>query len=601
MRIKWFSFIRVTGLVLVLLYHFFKAQFPGGFLGVDVFFVFSGYLITGLLIDEYAEHEAIDYLAFLRRRFYRIFPPLLLMVLVALPFSLLVRQDFVAGIRTQTAAALGFVTNFYEMMTGGNYESQFIPHLFLHTWSLAIEFQFYVLWALWAKWVAKQSQSLSQFRRWLTLISLGLFLGSFLAMFIGSFFVQNLSQLYFSSLTHAFPFFVGTALAGLTGVKTVTSKLSQQMAQVDWKKALLFLLGGALGLLLLMFTMKFDYRLTYRLGFLLSSLLALLMILGARLLHEQTLNIKEPVFITFLSDISYGIYLFHWPLYVIFSQRMTNSWAVLATLGLSLIFAAFSFYLVEPLLLGRPLDVFGVKLGLKDLKGPLLVLTLPLSLVTIAVLGLAPVLGPFEADLMTQGLKQSGTTMQQTRLAAEHANASDYNVREGVSIMGDSVTLRASDWLSEAIPEAQIDAAVSRHIETLLEVYQKQRDHHLLLQNVVVAVGANVHNNYEALTQTLVDSLPKGHRLILVVPYSQSDTTGLVAAQAALAYQLAQTHDYIYVADWASVAAMHPEIWLGTDGVHFGGDSAGIAAGAQLYADTIALALAEANQGPVKK
>ncbi|VEH28975.1 acyltransferase [Streptococcus equi subsp. equi] len=65
MRIKWFSFIRVTGLLLVLLYHFFKHTFSGGFVGVDIFFTFSGYLITALLIDEYVSKQTIDVVAFL--------------------------------------------------------------------------------------------------------------------------------------------------------------------------------------------------------------------------------------------------------------------------------------------------------------------------------------------------------------------------------------------------------------------------------------------------------------------------------------------------------------------------------------------------------
>ncbi|MDU5603893.1 MAG: hypothetical protein E6047_04780, partial [Mogibacterium sp.] len=109
MRIKWFSLVRVTGLLLVLLYHFFQKAFPGGFIGVDIFFTFSGFLITALLIDEFARKQEIDYLAFLKRRFYRIVPPLVFMV----------QRDYVASIGTQIAAVFGFVTNFFEMATGG--------------------------------------------------------------------------------------------------------------------------------------------------------------------------------------------------------------------------------------------------------------------------------------------------------------------------------------------------------------------------------------------------------------------------------------------------------------------------------------------------
>ena len=85
MRVKWFSLVRITGLLLVLLYHFFQKAFPGGFIGVDIFFTFSGFLITSLLIDEFARDKDIDVKGFLRRRFYRIVPPVVLMVLVTMP------------------------------------------------------------------------------------------------------------------------------------------------------------------------------------------------------------------------------------------------------------------------------------------------------------------------------------------------------------------------------------------------------------------------------------------------------------------------------------------------------------------------------------
>ena len=115
MRIKWFSLIRITGLLLVLLYHFFQTIFPGGFFGVDVFFTFSGFLITALLVEEFSKNHEIDLIGFFRRRFYRIVPPVVLMVLVTMPFTFLVRQDYVAGIGGQIAGVLGFMTNFYQV------------------------------------------------------------------------------------------------------------------------------------------------------------------------------------------------------------------------------------------------------------------------------------------------------------------------------------------------------------------------------------------------------------------------------------------------------------------------------------------------------
>ncbi|EPZ42604.1 hypothetical protein HMPREF1228_1066, partial [Streptococcus pyogenes GA41345] len=88
--------------------------------------------------------ESIDIIGFLKRRFYRIVPPLVLMILLTIPFTFLIKKDFIANIGSQITAVLGFTTNIYEILTGSSYESQFIPHLFVHTWSLAIEVHFYL-------------------------------------------------------------------------------------------------------------------------------------------------------------------------------------------------------------------------------------------------------------------------------------------------------------------------------------------------------------------------------------------------------------------------------------------------------------------------
>ena len=92
-RIRWFSLIRIFGLGMVLYYHYFKTRYAGGFVGVDVFFTFSGYLITALFIDEFIRRDKVKLWAFYRRRFNRIFPPLLLMVLIAVPLSLIANPD----------------------------------------------------------------------------------------------------------------------------------------------------------------------------------------------------------------------------------------------------------------------------------------------------------------------------------------------------------------------------------------------------------------------------------------------------------------------------------------------------------------------------
>ena len=603
MRIKWFSLVRITGLFLVLFYHFFKGVFPGGFIGVDVFFTFSGFLITALLIDEFSKNESIDLQGFYRRRFYRIVPPMVFMILLALPFTFLGRRDLVAGIGGQIAASLGFMTNFYEILSGGNYENQFIPHIFVHTWSLAVEVHYYVLWGLAVWLMGKKAKTAGQLRGLIFLSSLGLFLLSFMTMFIGAFMTNNFSTIYFSSLSHAFPFFLGSFLATLTGVTGTTKFFKKTVLQWTFKETSICLGVSLTVLLLLTFFLKFDNRLTYLFGFFLASLAALGMIFGTRVLHEQTPKMKEPFWISFLADVSYGMYLFHWPFYIIFSQLLSNSWAVVLTLLFSLTFAAFSYYLLEPSLQGREPIVFGQKMDVSSLVKPAYYVGAVLTTIMLLLMLTAPKVGTFEQSLITEGLKQADQKMTLTRQKADQSMASQYNVSKGTSLIGDSVTLRANDFLQEAISGIQVDASVSRNLETGLKVYQADIKNKILLQNVVLALGANAINNYQEVLDEIVETLPKGHRLILITPYDGrmiGDKNSSVVKTREYELELAKKYEFITVADWYKIAQEHPEIWSGTDHVHFGADTDTISQGGNLYAETLKAALDEAEKGPVK-
>ena len=605
MRVKWFSLVRITGLLLVLLYHFFQKAFPGGFIGVDIFFTFSGFLITSLLIDEFARNKGIDIKGFLRRRFYRIVPPLVLMILVVMPFTLLIRRDFVAGIGTQIAAAFGFMTNFYEILSGGNYESQFIPHLFVHTWSLALEMHYYILWGLATWYLAKKSKNVGQFRGVIFLVSSALFFISFLSMFVRGFFSSNFSVIYFSSFTHIFPFFVGSVLATVSGVSDLGTPFHKIEQALDLKKTFYLLGGSFVALLLLTFLLRFDNLLTYLFGFLLATVFSVVMILATRVLHEKTPHVDEPPIITFIADTSYGVYLFHWPFYIIFSQLMSNGLAVLLTTILSFVFAAGSFYLLEPTLAGKEPKVFGLKMNIKQITTPVFYSLIPFSLITLIIMMTAPKIGAFEENLLVNGLNQADNKMQITRTQVDHATASQYNVTKGTTVIGDSVALRASEWLKQAMPEAQVDAAVSRNLASGLEVYQTDISNKVLLENVVLALGANTVDNYESLLNQFIAKLPKGHRLILVTPYdgrTAHDGTSIAVKTRQYELELAKKYDYVFVADWYQVAIEHPEIWYGTDYVHFGSESTTITKGGELYAQTVKQTIEEATKkGTVKK
>lgn len=561
-------------------------------MGVDVFFTFSGFLITALMIDEYSRSEAFDIVGFLRRRFYRIVPPLVLMVLVTMPFTFLVKSDFVADIGKQTAAALGFTTNLYEIFTGSSYESQFIPHLFVHTWSLAIEMHFYIIWAVIIWLLSKRQLEAVNFRGMIFLVSSALFGLGFLTMFIRAFFTGNLSLIYYSTISHSFAFYLGAIFATMSGISEVTHRFKRNSQLWGLNRVLAYVAISFALLLLLTFVLDFNNLLTFLFGFVLATLFASTMIYSARVLHEKTPDTKEPLVLTFFADISYGIYLFHWPFYVIFSQLVSNWLAVLLTMFFSIVFSSLSFYILEPFIAGKIPRIMGLELDLKPYWKGLLGAGGTLTLLLVIVCAVAPKVGTFESDLLFNSLKQS----QNSLTRSYRVTAGDVDALSDVTILGDSVALRSQNAFEKIMPKAQLDAAVSRNFEDAYAIFENQVENKTLSQTTVIAIGVNSTGGYEAETQKYIDALPKGHRLVFVSPYN-AKAMGDVKAVRDYELSLAKKYDYVTVADWYQAAIDHPEIWGGTDGVHYSDTTTD---GADLYVNTVQKAVEKVAKEPAK-
>ncbi|MGJ0381186.1 acyltransferase family protein [Lactiplantibacillus paraplantarum] len=612
MRIKWFSLVRITGLVLVLTYHFFQTQFTGGFIGVDIFFTFSGFLITSLMVDEFARSDNFKLMAFYGRRFYRIVPPLFIAVLLVLPLTYLIDHDFVTDIGKQVAAALGFTTNYFEIATGGSYENKFIPHLFVHTWSLAVEMHFYILWGLIAWLVAKISRRLASGRRALTRFRWGLGLlttvfavESFTMMYFGAVGLKDFSPVYFSSLTHCFPFFVGGLIGVLSGIKAQGPVYRWTTAHCNPIIAGAVMLISFTLLVTLGYQMKFEALQTYQGGLLLATVLAGIMIYGARLLHDQTPNLNEPRWMTFLADVSYSVYLYHWPLYVIFSHMMVNWLAALVTTVLSIILSALSYYVLEPAIAGKRAHVFGHTLTWRQLQLPVITAGVLLAVNTGVVVKNAPQLSTLEQNLWVSGIYQDidkiGTTHDAVLAAVapkkKTAPKADQAKTPGVSIIGDSVTLGTRSYLGAHVPNSSIDAEGDRTMNLAYKVMMNQQRNHTLRQYVVICIGTNALDDYEEQTMKIIYDLQPGHKLILMTPYNaRADADWNSSKLAVLERRLPAKYKFITIADWGKIAAQHPEVFRGTDGVHFGG----IRAGDILYAKVINQALVVAKKTPAK-
>ena len=357
-RIKWFSIIRTLGVVLVLIYHFFQRQsiLPAGFLGVDVFFTFSGYLITMLIIQSIQKEGRFRFFPYLRRRFLRIFPPLFFSVLLTLPFALLLSPDFTVGIKQQVISVLTFSSNYLEILTGGSYEAQLLPHLYLHTWSLAVEMHFYLVWGLFfilvslaLSWLYRKSPNtgLKVIKGFVLVVALVLAVLSF--QYMQAVYAKNTidpSMAYFGTLTRGLPFMLGAAAGVLIGIRP---RESVKQVKASATLAISGIVLAVAGIVVFSRVLDFSSEITYRYGFVAVSLLTIVIIKCALVLHGVSQNVQEPKVLSALSNMSYSIYLFHWPLFIVFSNVFESIWlAVAVTLSLTLGFSYLVDYVLQP-------------------------------------------------------------------------------------------------------------------------------------------------------------------------------------------------------------------------------------------------------------
>ena len=373
-KIKWFDAIRAYGLFLVLGYHLFYNSFPGGFLGVDIFFTFSGFLVTAIAIEEVRGNGRFGLLGFYKRRARRIVIPLFFSVLFTLPFMLLISPDFSVGILKQTAAALGFVTNWFQIQTGGSYEAQLLPSVYIHTWSLAIEMQFYLIWGLVCVLLAVLSRRIFRnddnkrlicFRGLIFIISGTL--ATFSYLYMNSLFHadRSLDFIYFNTFSRFFPFLIGSFAASIWGIYENQDNPAYTRFGHDRRKLITAgLIFFTLTTAAIIFYISTQYRFfddfIFNYGFLLTSLLTVALIYGTHGLHCVTPpELEEPRLLRGVADTSYNAYLFHWPFYIVFSALIfQNVVASLVTLVFTFAFSAFVFYKAERVFnpRGRMLD-----------------------------------------------------------------------------------------------------------------------------------------------------------------------------------------------------------------------------------------------------
>jgi peptidoglycan/LPS O-acetylase OafA/YrhL len=356
-RISALDGLRAVALLIIMGYHFGVGWLQGGFFSLDIFYVLSGYLITGLLLSEYAKRGRIKLSAFWLRRARRLLPALLI-VLVAV--TLMVRFAEPAGLypgfRLNALSALFYFSNWWQIHASGNY---FVmtgaTSPLTHTWSLAVEEQFYLVWPLVVLGVFTLARTVQKGITALLFVSGIGALASALEMAALYHPRANITRLYFGTDTHAQSILVGATMAcALTLIQRKRGEGGMApTARTNPARYGLILLGllGFAGTFALTYLQGGTAAFDYQGGFFLSALSAAAIILGAVCVPSGpiawTLSAKPLVW---LGTISYGAYLWHYPVFIYLDRARTGTSGfplLLIRFAVTFAFAAASYYLVE--------------------------------------------------------------------------------------------------------------------------------------------------------------------------------------------------------------------------------------------------------------
>jgi peptidoglycan/LPS O-acetylase OafA/YrhL len=338
--------IRALAVAAVLLYHLDLGWGGGGFLGVEVFFVLSGFLITGLLLGDVRRHGTLDLLGFYRRRARRLLPALFLLLAAIIAFTALALPAELGRLRPDVGAALVYVTNWYAI---ANQQSYFAalgrPSLLQHLWSLAIEEQYYVLWPVALLLLTRLTRGRTSRLFWIVVAGA---LASTLWMWLLHVPLDDPSRVYYGTDTRAASLLVGSALAIAWPAVAARGRDDRRASLVADGLAL----AAVLALAWLVATADPYGDFLYRGGFALVSVVTAVLIaavvhpasaLGARALGQRIL--------VWLGLRSYAIYLWHWPIFMVTRPQLDvpigGAVDAVVRVGLTLLAADLSFRYVE--------------------------------------------------------------------------------------------------------------------------------------------------------------------------------------------------------------------------------------------------------------
>ena len=596
--------IRAIAVIMVLAYHLKLALFKSGFLGVTVFFVLSGYLITGILISEVEEEGTIDLKNFWLRRIRRLVPAVMSMAVVIIFVSAVVnRVIFTKGCKDFLASVLGF-NNWWQIFNKVSYfEAAGVPSPFTHCWSLAIETQFYLIYPLILLGIYKLAKSRGEGRAKRGLLFAGvtllLALISVILMIVLFDPQQDASRVYYGTDTRAFSLLFGALLAILWDYRMVPRRLSASVNMV---------LGSVSFAVLLVMTIAINgsSNFWYRGGQFVGTILTVLVIytvLGRKTWLSRFLS--NPV-LKWIGDRSYSIYLWHYPIILLISKGIKASWWItLIEIVLSVVLAELSYRFIEtPIrhgIIGEYLNILRsrpksrqekkrqVQVARRSLKVMAGTFVLTVSLILCMVF--VPKKNALDTLQKRETKAKETGKMTEEQLAKQKANGSesddtictadltDDEILEGLNLLliGDSIAVDVTDDFYEMFPNSVSDTKIGRITSLGKQVLDSYIDEKKWEGEGVIFASLSdspINGELEDIREKIGKDMP----LFLTTVRIPHET--FEEESNSKIKKFVEENDHTYLIDWYAASEGHDE-YFDADDTHL------LSAGAKAYAKCI--------------
>jgi peptidoglycan/LPS O-acetylase OafA/YrhL len=603
--------IRAIAVIMVLAYHLKLALFKSGFLGVTVFFVLSGYLITGILISEVEEEGTIDLKNFWLRRIRRLVPAVMSMAVVIIFVSAVVnRIIFTKGCKDFLASVLGF-NNWWQIFNKVSYfEAAGVPSPFTHCWSLAIETQFYLIYPLILLGIYKLAKSRGEGRAKRGLLFAGvtllLALISVILMIVLFDPQQDASRVYYGTDTRAFSLLFGALLAILWDYRMVPRRLSASVNMV---------LGSVSFAVLLVMTIAINgsSNFWYRGGQFFGTILTVLMVYAVSGRKTWLSRFLSNPVLKWIGDRSYSIYLWHYPIILLISKGIKASWWItLIEIVLSVVLAELSYRFIEtPIrhgIIGEYLNILRsrpksrqekkrqVQVARRSLKVMAGTFVLTVSLILCMVF--VPKKNALDTLQKRETKAKETGKMTEEQLAKQKANGSesddtictadltDDEILEGLNLLliGDSIAVDVTDDFYEMFPNSVSDTKIGRITSLGKQVLDSYIDEKKWEgEGVIFASLSNSPINGEL--EDIREKIGKDMPLFLTTVRIPHET--FEEESNSKIKKFVEENDHTYLIDWYAASEGHDE-YFDADDTHL------LPAGAKAYAKCIKEAVLDA-------